>query len=276
MENAEFLVEKIGRAFKKFSSDVSVELLAAPRTTAPDLKNYSRLDLIMVLGGDGTILGAARQFASWKIPIVGVNFGEVGFLCAIESLNEKQKLLKLIDGDYRVENRMLIKGRVFRKTARPPNPSKGIKCVFSSAAFSEIAVKSTENNKMVAVGYSINGNAEEEIRADGIMVATPTGSTGYSLSCDGPIVMPPAEVLIVNAIAPHTLRFRPIIAEKNSRVTFRLLRTKGEGAMFFADMQEKFPLQIGDKIEIIASPTVAKMIFFQKDYFLNAVRKKLR
>lgn len=268
LKNAEFLAEKIENTLKKFYSNISVKLIAAPQAMLPGLENYSSLDLIMVLGGDGTILGAVRNFASWKKPIVGVNFGEVGFLCAIDSLDDERTLFKLVDGDYQIENRIMIEGRVFRKMARSP--------IFSRLAFSEIAVKSTENNKMIAVGYSINGGTEEEIRGDGMMVVTPTGSTGYSLSCAGPVVMPSVESLIVNAIAPHTLRFRPIVAEKNSRVTFRLLRTKGEGAIFWADMQEGFPLQIGDEIEIAASPIAAQLLFFQKDYFFRAVKEKLK
>ncbi len=271
MKNAEFLTEKIERTLRRFSPDISVKLIVSPPAMLPGLKHCLPFDVIMVLGGDGTILGATRHFAPLMKPIIGVNFGEVGFLCAIESLDDNLSLFRLVDGNYQIENRMMIEGRVFRKI-----PAKEKSQIFSSLAFSEITVKSTENNRMITVGYSINGSEEEEIRSDGMMVVTPTGSTGYSLSCNGPVIMPEVESLIINAIAPHTLHFRPIVAEKHSRVVFRLLRTKGEGAIFWADMQERFPLQINDEIEITASPIKAQMIFFQKDYFLRAVKEKLR
>jgi NAD+ kinase len=276
LKNTDFLVEKLKNTLGKLSPEISVKLLTAPQKMLPGLENCSPVDLIMVLGGDGTILEAVRNFASWEKPFVGVNFGEVGFMCAIGSLDDELTLFKLVDGDCLVENRILIKGEVFRKTARSPSDLKGRKRIFSCLALSDLTVKSTENNKMITVGYSVNGGAEEEIRGNGMMVATPTGSTAYSLSCDGPVVMPSVESLIINAIAPHTLRFRPIVVEKNSRVVFRLLQTKGEGAVFWADMQDGFSLQIDDEVEITASPVTAQLIFFHKDYFFQAVKEKLK
>lgn len=226
------------------------------------------VDCILVIGGDGTLLQAARDLVDRSIPLLGINMGTLGFLAEIERKNIRQALDKLIAGEYSVEPRMMLKGIGWHQNRK----------LLSDIALNDIVI--TRNGKLRVVDFNVyvDGVFLCSYTADGIIVSTPTGSTGYNLSVGGPIVAPQASLMLLTAIAPHTLNSRPIVLPDDVEIMIEVGSchdTDVDGAEATFDGDTSVKLNAGDKIVIRKSERKAQMIKTKNTSFLEILREKM-
>lgn len=219
--------------------------------------------LVIVVGGDGTMLGVARQLAGSKIPLVGINSGRVGFITDIGLSQWQQALEAILSGHYASEHRTLIAGSVWRDQ----------QCVHSAQALNDIVLLRSAGAGMVDLHVEVDGHFMVEERGDGLIVATPTGSTAYSLSLGGPIMHPNLPGLVLTAIAPHALSNRPIIVPDTAEISIRI---KSDDALSISfDMQIYNDLEHDDLVRIQRAP--AAIIFWHPHNwnYYETLRQKL-
>lgn len=223
---------------------------------------------IIVLGGDGTLLKAARDTAESNIPLIGINLGTLGFLAEVEKQDIYVCLNHLIQGDYKVEKRLLLDGEVIRDG----------KSVFQTHALNDVVVNRFGPLMVLSYDVIVNGQLLNKYLADGIIVSTPTGSTGYNLSAGGPIVEPGAQLMVLTPICPHTLNSRSIILSADDTIEIVI----GEGrdgqnqqADVNFDGSMAFRLQTGDKIRVKKSQQVIGLLRIGKESFLKTLHKKM-
>ncbi len=220
---------------------------------------------VIVLGGDGTLLHSARLIAAGDIPIFGVNLGQLGFLTEIELNDLTPALEKLVSGEYRIEERMMIQATVYRN-GKEISKFYGLNdAVITKGAFARlIRLKTYVNNEYVDI-----------YPADGLIISSPTGSTAYSLSAGGPLVVPNLELMIVTPICPHTLSSRPLVVDRDSIIKVELQSTQAE-IMLTIDGQRGHSLKSFDEIIVQKSPHNAKFIKLSNRGFYEILRKKLK
>jgi NAD+ kinase len=223
------------------------------------------LDLIITLGGDGTLLSAARRLAGIGVPLLGVNMGHLGFITDMEMPDLFPNLERLIAGDFIVETRMMLEAEVRRGGATAA----------SFLALNDAVITKGPLSRMVTLENYVGGEYLATYRADGIIVATPTGSTAYSLSAGGPIVSPELEMIIVTPICSHTLYARPYITAGHHAIRV-VLKSDPLDAMLTIDGQAGFPLRTGDEILIRKAGEVARLVRLRNRPFFEVVRLKLR
>ncbi len=222
-------------------------------------------DLIIVLGGDGTMLNAARLVEERQIPILGVNMGGLGFLTETTVEHLYPTLEKVLAQDFCLEERLMLRARVDRHGEE----------VASSTVLNEVVVSKGTLSRMIQIEIFIDGQFVTNLRGDGLIVSTPTGSTAYSLSAGGPVVNPGVEGLILTPICPHTLTHRPLLVE--SRTTLKVTLTSQEdGAMATFDGQVGVALSPGDTVAIQASEHRARLIRMPDRTYYDVLRKKLK
>lgn len=226
-------------------------------------------DCILVLGGDGTLIQAARDTVDKRIPLLGVNLGTLGYLAEIEKSGVIDALDSLLLDDYSIEPRMMLEGRI---------RGEGKETV-SNLALNDIVVNRAGALRVVDFEIYVNGQLLNQYAADGVIVSTPTGSTGYSLSAGGPIISPMASMIVVTPICPHTLTARSVVLSGEDQVTIRL----GEGRKdrpkeVVATFDGEFlaPVALGDAVEIVRSPQTTKILKISKISFLEVLRNKMR
>ena len=225
---------------------------------------YQLGDCLIVIGGDGTILSVAEHACLHDIPIVGVNLGRLGFLADIEPAEIEYALDKLIHEHYKIEERMML-----RATIIEPN---GKKSVFN--ALNEINVSRGSFSRLVEFKICINGALSDLYPADGVIVATPTGSTAYNLSAGGPIVAPLAQTYVVTPICPHTLHSKSIMLCKEDKVQIQTLEETKDMALSM-DGKLKMYLTPQDIVQIECSPYVTKLIKVSERKFFEILREKI-
>jgi NAD+ kinase len=177
----------------------------------PD-SDRERLDLAIVIGGDGTMLRVARSLAPWDTPLVGVNMGRLGFLTDIPLTEMFEDIGRILDGEYKTEQRMLLEGEVWKRG----------ELVQRNTALNDMVIGKGEFERLIEIQVYVDGEFVTGIRCDGIIGATPTGSTAYALSAGGPIMHPTLAALILVPVCPHTLSMRPIALKDSSVVDFIL------------------------------------------------------
>lgn len=223
-----------------------------------------KADLVICLGGDGTILSTARLFAGHKAPILGINLGNLGFLAEVMPSDCDRALGRIFaDGDYGIEKRLMLKCVVER----------GRRKAVTFYALNDIVVHRRSSSKMAVLEAFIGGKFVDEYHGDGLIVSTPTGSTAYSLSCGGPIVAPELMAIIINPICAFTLSSRPLIVSDRARIKI-INRTPGQ-AILATDNQEFFKLQKDDSVIITRSEYYARLIKFSENNFFDILRTKL-
>ncbi len=221
-------------------------------------------DIALSLGGDGSFLETLGLVANKEIPILGINFGRLGFLTDIEPQNIKETISKILSKKYTVDERIMV----HLETEKP---------IFESGmnfALNEIAISKTDTSSMIVIHAYIDGEFLNSYWADGLMVATPTGSTGYNLSCGGPLVMPHSENFIITPICPHNLYVRPIIVSSQSEIK---LKVESRSSNFLASMDSRAKI-IGDdmgEITISLEKFKAKLVKIDGVDFLSTLREKL-
>ena len=224
-----------------------------------------RSDLVVVLGGDGTLLGVARAMRERPVPILGANFGQLGFLTTFASVEVIPMLERVLADDYTVSARMLLDIRMLR----------GGREVTRNVAFNDVVIaKGGAIARMIDLDTSIDDNFVCSYRADGLIVTTPSGSTAYSLSAGGPIVHPSVEVITLSPICPHTLTNRPLVVP--DAVTVRVaVHSPDNDVVVSFDGQESCKLENGDLVEIGAAPTRAPLVACPGRSFYEVLRSKL-
>ena len=224
---------------------------------------------ILVLGGDGTLLQAARDVVHREIPMLGINLGTLGFLAEIDKTSIYTALDKLFEDDYEIEERMMLTGTVWR----------GDKITGQDVALNEIVI-SRVGPPLRVIGFNnyVNDGYLNSYNADGIIIATPTGSTGYSLSCGGPIISPNAAMTVMTPIAPHTLNTRSIIFPEDDVITVELgegRRQIQENGLASFDGDVEVPMSTGDRIVIKKASVSVKILKLNHLSFVEVLRQKM-
>lgn len=223
------------------------------------------LDVLLVLGGDGTLLRAARDAAQHDLPLLGVNVGHLGFLTELETDHLEVALAALINKEYKIEERMLISSRVIRNHQVVAAYHALNDAVIARGTFARIIQLQTFVDEQPVVDY----------QADGLIIATPTGSTAYSLSAGGPIVEPQLECLIITPICPHTLAARSVVVSDDSVVKV-FVEASHKDMMLTIDGQIGFPLQSRDVIEVVKADMKAKFVKLHGRNFFTILNSRLK
>lgn len=223
------------------------------------------VDMVVVLGGDGSILGAARTFAPYGLPIAGINMGHLGFLTLDEHANAISTLEKIREGKFRIENRMMLKAVVKRAGKK----------VFNGIALNDVVVQKEPMLRVININVSISGRSINTYHGDGLIFSTPTGSTAYSLSAGGPIVPPWVDVIILCPLNCHTLSARPVITSDQEILTARLGCVHSKVDLVL-DGQESFRLQNDDEIEVTRAIELGRIVVFKSRNFFDILRRKMK
>lgn len=222
-------------------------------------------DFVLVLGGDGTLLQAARDLAPRGIPVLGINFGQLGFLTEIEVHDLDWALERLAAAAYRIEERMMLEARVQRQG----------KLLETAIALNDVVVTKGAFARLLPLDIFVNREHVSTIPADGIIVASPTGSTAYSLSAGGAIVPPHLEVLLITPICPHSLTSRPMVVGPEAEVMIRVGHYEGQ-AMLTVDGQHGVVLEPDDLICVQRAGVRARFIKLTDRTFFQVLRQKLK
>ena len=220
--------------------------------------------LIVVLGGDGTLLSVVRRQPLRGLPILGINLGKLGFLTEIELKNMYVGMERVLGGDYSVQERMMLQVRVLRKG----------QVVNNLLALNEVVVSKGAFSRMLELNIAIDGQYIDPLPADGCIVATPTGSTAYSLSAGGPIVDPDISVLLLTPICPHSLHSRPMVVSPDSELNITV-HAQHDDILLTMDGQESVPLQLEDQVIVSRADAVARLVKVSKHGFFDVLRQKL-
>lgn len=223
-----------------------------------------RLDVVIVLGGDGTLLSVARRIYGRETPILAVNMGSLGFLTEVALDEVYASLTQIFDAAYETDPRMMLQG-VVRQGRKQ----------FTATALNDIVVHKGSFGRTIQLDVQIDGAAVTTLRGDGLIISSATGSTGYTLSAGGPIVHPSVEALVLTPITPHTLTNRPIVVPASSEVCVAVKSREAGPAVAF-DGQEIFPLQTGDPVFVRAAPHRLHLIRSSNRNYYQVLREKLK
>ena len=222
-------------------------------------------DLVIVVGGDGSILGVSRDLAGSGVPVVGVNRGSLGFLAAIAPGDIEEKFEQILSGDYSIEDHFLLEAQVFRDDV----------LVSSSTALNDVVVNPSSMSRMMEFDLLVNEEFVYNQRSDGIIVASPTGSTAYSLSAGGPIMHPRLDAVVVVPMFPHTLTSRPLVVSGDSTVMVRIIDAAEGAPQLSCDSQINLPLEVGDVVKVGKSEEPLNLLYPAGHSFYESCRSKL-
>ena len=234
-----------------------------PKRDLHDLASES--DVVVVLGGDGTMLSIARELAPQGVPLIGINQGRLGFLTDITVDDMFDAVAEILSGQYVAEERILLNGQVRRDGER----------VFESTAFNDVVVGKGGSGRLIDLEIAINSEFVYSQRADGLVVTTPTGTTAYALSAGGPIVHPSVDCVILTPICPHALTQRPIVVPGDQLIRISL---PGEVSDMYLSIDGKtgLALQHGDRLEVQKSSNRVYLVRNSKLDYFAILRQKLR
>lgn len=264
------------RNLLEYLSSKSIELLV-DQSAASLLQNTGlvaqsravvaeRCDLAIVVGGDGALLHAARSLVSADVPLLGINRGRLGFLVDISPDDMVTHLDTILAGRYQEEQRFLLRGQALRD-GQP---------IAESDAFNDIVVRVCQVARMIEFETSIDGRYLNTQRADGLIVATPTGSTAYALSGGGPILCPTLNAIVLVPICPHTLSNRPLVVDADSQIEVEICAHNAVPALVSFDGQNDIDLQAHDRITITRLPHPLRLIQPPHHDYFEILRAKLR
>ncbi len=226
-----------------------------------------RASLAVVMGGDGTVLGAARYLAPFGVPLVGINHGRLGFITDVPLQDAHSAIARVIEGNYQTEERMLLQGGVWR----------GDQLMYSASALNDVVLNRAGRGGMIEVRVELDGAFMYTQRADGLIIATPTGSTAYALSANGPILHPGINAMVLVPVAPQTLSNRPIVIPDTGvlNMTLTAMGRVEVGASVHFDMQTWSDLQPGDRITVQRAPHTIRFVHPEGYSFFSTLRRKL-
>jgi NAD+ kinase len=258
-------VRRLARGVSSLGVEVTYDASTARALGRRTRSSSGDAQLCVVVGGDGTLLSAARGLGGRPIPILGVNLGGLGFMAEIGPREAPERLRRLVNGTFDVGRRMTLEASLDRGRATGAR----------QAALNDVVITKSALARMIEVQLAIDGRMVTVYRADGLIVATPTGSTAYSLSAGGPIIHPEIDALLIAPICPHTLSMRPLVVPATARIEVTLL---GGGSEVFLtlDGQVGHPLRAGDRVRVRrGSHDVLMVRSGRRDYF-ELLRRKLR
>lgn len=258
------IITALRQAGRTVSADPdTVRLVEAGIAEAPSVAALARqTDLLLVLGGDGTMLRAAREVAGSRTPMLGINAGNLGFLTAVSPNRLAPSLKQLWAGEFTIEERSLLEGQISRAGERS-----------SLLALNDFVVGRTLTSRLIELEVLVDGELLTRYRCDGLIASSPTGSTAYSLAAGGAIVSPDADVLTLTPICPHTLSIRPVIVPLDATVEVRLVSTR-QMASLAADGQQHVELSTGDGVSIRRSSRRVCLVRLAGTNFFSTLRQK--
>ena len=266
--------EPMGEALKKLLSilkaqnvDYLLETSTAehlPGSTGVSLEELGeKADVIIMLGGDGTTLGIARRMAKFKLPIIAINAGRLGFITDFSLQEMEQNLPPLLRGEYEVDTRSMLRVRVYRQG----------KIVFDATAVNDAGITHGRAGSMVEFNVWVDGHPMATQRSDGVIVSSATGSTAYAMAAGGPILHPALNAMVLVPVAPHALTNRPIVLPGSSTIDIGLIEAREASA--YCDMQDFFPMQKGDILRVRTMPESFTILHPVGHNHYDTLRRKL-
>ena len=234
-----------------------------------DKKTFAgSIEGLIVLGGDGTLIRAAREYVYFGIPMLGINLGTLGYLTSVEKDEIWTCLDALMNDEYTLEKRIMLGASVFHQG----------RVVMYEEAVNDVIVSRSGFSKLVELKLYVNDELLDIYAADGVIVSTPTGSTGYNLAAGGPVVYPETELLVITPICPHSLTARSIVVSDREKITIEIgkrRKDQWEEALVTYDGQAGIELETGDRVEIDAAEGVVKLIKINNKNFYQVLRSKI-
>ena len=264
------VLEEIAHFLVDQGLEVSLERDTARATGSTDFDSLTpeqigqRCDLAVVVGGDGTMLAIARELARYQLPLVGINQGRLGFITDIPLGQFRDALAPIVAGDFESEHRSMLEGEVWRDEQR----------IFEGLSLNDVVVSRGATASMVELRVDVDGDFVANLRADGLIVSTPTGSTAYALSAGGPILHPAIGGLVMVPIASHTLSNRPIVLPDAGEVRIGIVAGKDVSANF--DMHNIASLMLGDQVRVRRSQHQVRFLHPRGWSYYATLRRKLR
>lgn len=262
VQSAARLIQRSGR--KLFCDAATAQLAGlkcAALATAPALAD--KVDLLLVFGGDGTMLRVARDLAGSQTPILGVKVGGLGFLTTVQAPQLPAALKQLWAGDYLIESRPLIQAT-----------GKGQGKTIAELALNDFVIGRGATSRLIELAVTVDAEELTRYRCDGLIISSPTGSTAYSLAAGGAVVSPDSEVLTITPICPHTLSNRSVIVPMDSIVQVTVLSERVD-TMLTADGQVQTPLNTGDFVQMRQSKFAVRLVRLRGSSFFQTLRQKL-
>lgn len=262
-------LEDIAQFLHRRGCEVALEAETASNTGLTDYPTLSvqqigaQCDLGLVVGGDGTMLGIGRRLAPHGVPLIGINQGRLGFITDIALEGYQTVLGPMLQGQYEEEHRAMMEASVLRDGRQ----------VFSATAMNDVVVNRGATAGMVELRVEVDGRFVANQRADGLIIATPTGSTAYALSAGGPLLHPSIAGWLLVPIAPHTLSNRPIVLPDQGEVAIELVAGRDASANF--DMQSLASLMLGDRIVVRRSKHQVRFLHPQRWSYFDTLRRKM-
>jgi NAD+ kinase len=269
LESSRRVLDDVAQFISRIGAEVVLEQDTAEHlglSLYPTLKMADigkQCDLGVVIGGDGTMLGIGRQVAQYGLPLIGINQGRLGFITDIPMEHFEQTLKPMLLGQFEEEQRSMLHAKVWRDKH----------CVFDAFAMNDVVVNRGATSGMVELRIEVDGRFVATQRADGLIVATPTGSTAYSLSAGGPLMHPTLGGWVIAPIAPHTLSNRPIVLPDTSKISIEVMSGRDASANF--DMQSLATLMLGDQITVEQSTHKVRFLHPQGWNYFDTLRKKM-
>jgi NAD+ kinase len=223
------------------------------------------VDLILVLGGDGTMIATARMLDNTEVPVIGVNYGALGYLAEFRTEELFSALESILAGHYKVERRVMLSVQLLR----------GTESITKNRVLNDVVINKSALARIIEIEAYLNDQFVNSFRADGLIVSTPTGSTAYNLSAGGPVIYPSMSAVVITPICPFTLSNRPIVVPDDSTIELRLMTAKEEVALTL-DGQVGFPLQAGDRMVISKSGTTFNLVQPANRNYFDVLRDKLK
>ena len=261
-EVAHFLVEQGLEV--SFERDTALATGVTDFEALPPQELGHRCDLAVVVGGDGTMLGIARELSRWNLPLVGINQGRLGFITDVPHGQYREALAPMIAGDYEEEHRSMLEGGVWRDGER----------IYEGLSLNDVVVSRGATASMVELRVDVDNDLVANLRADGLIVASPTGSTAYALSAGGPILHPGIAGWVLVPIASHTLSNRPIVLPDSGEIRITVVAGRDASANF--DMQSLASLLHGDQIRVRRSAFKVRFLHPRGWSYYATLRRKLR
>ena len=254
---------------KENGGDARAHILNRQRSSEP-LEVPEKTECILTVGGDGTMIRAAMRTIRSNLPILGINKGHLGYLCDLDESNYRKALKRLFADDYEIEERMLLSGRVISADGIPESGF--------NHALNDIVLTSRNGLQVVHIDINVNGELLSSFNGDGVIFATPTGSTAYNLSAGGPIVDPKTKLILMSPLNAHVVGQRSIVLDSSAEVRATVTRRNQEelSAAVAFDGSTAIELYDGESIEVVRSNETVRFIKLSQINFLDRIREKLQ
>jgi len=254
----------IGNMLKKLENCEIYNLSIGQNELIED-KFIKDADIIFSLGGDGTFLNIARQTSKLGIPILGINLGSLGFLSEVELKDLESSIKKIHSGKYDIVNRLMIHSNIYRSSILK----------YKDNALNDFVISRGELSRIITLELHINGSYVDSFPGDGLIVSTPTGSTGYALSAGGPVIEHDASLILITPICSHVMHSRSFVISNNSKIEIKLKGNNNTQCLMTVDGQKAYTLTTEDIIKIEVSNIKAKLIKVSDRSFYDVLRKKM-